>query len=165
MEVEKSIDLISSDNQKITINEKACKKSKMIKNVLDDYPESTEIPCPKVKGSILAKIKEYLEHYMDVEEIKPIEKPLKSKEFKGCVNDEFDFTFMEVSIDDLFDIIEASNFLDIPPLQELASAKVASIIKGTTSDEIRQEFNLQAEFTQEEERAILEENKYNMENI
>ena len=55
--------------------------------------------------------------------------------------------------------------MDIKPLLELASAKVASIIKGKNTEEIRKTFNITNDFTPEEEQQILEENKWCMENL
>ena len=55
--------------------------------------------------------------------------------------------------------------MDIKPLLELSSAKVASIIKGKTMEEIRQTFGITNEFTPEEEQQIIEENKWCMENL
>ena len=106
---------------------------------------------------------EYLEHYKDTEP-KEIERPLPSQNFKECV-DEFDFNFTEIDLDMIFEIILASNYLDIKPLLELASAKVASILKGKTTEEIRRTFSITNEFTPEEEQQIIEENKWCMENL
>ena len=55
--------------------------------------------------------------------------------------------------------------MDIKPLLELASAKVASIRKGKNTEEIRKTFNITNDFTPEEEQQILEENKWCMENL
>ena len=40
----------------------------------------------------------------------------------------------------LFDIVLAANYLDIKPLLKLGSAKIASLIKGKSIEEIRQFF-------------------------
>ncbi|ORM40390.1 Skp1-related protein [Babesia sp. Xinjiang] len=56
--------------------------------------------------------------------------------------------------------IQAENFLDIKPLLELTCAKVASMIKGKTPDEIRDEFNIVNDFTPDEEAMIRQENKW-----
>jgi len=51
----------------------------------------------------------------------------------------------------LFEIVMAANYLDIKPLLELSCAKVASLIKGKSVQEIRQFFNIENDFTPEEE--------------
>ena len=55
--------------------------------------------------------------------------------------------------------------MDIKSLLELASSKVASIIKGKTPEEIRKTFNIQNDFTPEEEQQIREENQWCMDNL
>ena len=112
---------------------------------------------------ILKKIKEYLEHYEN-NEPKEIERPLPSQNFKECV-DEWDNNFIDVDLDLIFELILGANYMDIKPLLELASAKVASIIKGKTTEEIRKTFGITNDFTPEEEQQIIEENKWCMENL
>ena len=111
----------------------------------------------------MKKVVEYLEHYKD-EEPKEIEKPLPSANFKECVG-EWDYNFMDIALDSIFEIILASNYLDIKPLLELSTAAIAGLIKGKTSDEIRQMFNITNDFTPEEEQQIIEENQWCMENL
>ncbi len=78
----------------------------------------------------------------------------------------------------IFDIILASNYLDIKSLLDLSCAKIASLIKGNimigkyilfiiilrsigkTPEEIRKTFNIQNDLTPEEEAIIREENKW-----
>ena len=164
LENDTKVILISSDGEKIEISAKAAMRSTLIKDSIQDCRDDIiEFNTNNVKGNILKKIVEYLEHYKDTEP-KEIERPLPSQNFKECV-DEFDFNFTEIDLDMIFEIILASNYLDIKPLLELASAKVASILKGKTTEEIRRTFNITNEFTPEEEQQIIEENKWCMENL
>ena len=50
--------------------------------------------------------------------------------------------------------------MDIKSLLDLTCAKVASMIKGKTPQEIRETFNITNDFTPEEENQIREENKW-----
>ena len=54
----------------------------------------------------------------------------------------------------------AANYLDIKPLLELSCAKVASQIKNKSVQEIRKYFNIENDFTPEEEAQIAEENRW-----
>ena len=54
----------------------------------------------------------------------------------------------------------AANFMDIKSLLELSCAKVASLIKGKTVPEIRSFFNIENDFTPEEEAQIIDENRW-----
>ena len=64
------------------------------------------------------------------------------------------------NMDDLIDLVVASNFLDIEGLLNLGCAKVASLIKGKSVEEIRDLFGIENDFTPEEEAQIREENKW-----
>ena len=166
MEVEDDakVIMISSDGQKFEISVKAAMRSQIMKeSIMGNNQEEIEFNANNIEGDILKKIVEYLEHYEN-EEPKEIERPLPSLNFKECV-DEWDYNFIDVDINTIFKIINASNYLNIPPLLELSSAKMASIIKGKTTEEVRQLFGIQNEFTPEEEQQIIEENKWCMENL
>ena len=64
------------------------------------------------------------------------------------------------NMDDLIDLVVASNFLDIEGLLNLGCAKIASLIKGKNVEEIRDMFGIENDFTPEEEAQIREENKW-----
>ena len=155
--------LVSSEGEKMQISVKAAQRSQMIKRIIDDFPNETEIPLNNVKSNILKKIKEYLDHYQDTDP-KEIERPLASQNYQECV-DPWDFEFINVDLDLIFEIMLASNYMDIKPLLELATSKVASIIKGKTPEEIRKTFNIQKEFTPEEQQQIREENQWCLDNL
>lgn len=157
------ITLVSSDGEKVQISENAAKRSYLIKGILEDYPEDPEVPLHNVKSNILTKIIEYLEHYSETEP-KEIERPLPSNNFNECV-ESWDYNYIDVELDTIFELILAANYMDVKPLMELASSKVASIIKGKTPDEIRKTFNIQNDFTPEEENQIREENQWCLENL
>ena len=163
MDADKKIILVSSDGEKVEISSKAVKLSILVKGIIDDYPDDAEVPLNNVKSNILKKIKEFLDHYENLE-TKEIERPLPSQNFKECVP-EWDYKYIDVDIDLIFELILAANYMDIKPLLELASAKVASIIKGKNTEEIRKTFNITNDFTPEEEQQITEENKWCMENL
>ena len=159
----RQITLVSSDGEKVQISEKAAKRSFLIKGILEDYPEDPEVPLHNVKSNILTKIVTYLEHYADTEP-KEIERPLPSNNFNECV-ESWDYNYIDIELDTIFELILAANYMDIKPLMELASAKVASNIKGKNPDEIRKTFNIQNDFTPEEENQIREENQWCLENL
>ena len=163
MENSKTITLVSSDGEKFQITEKAARRSQLIKGIIDDYPDDPEVPLHNVKSSILQRIISFMEYYKDSEP-KEIEKPLPSNNFNECV-DAWDFQFIDLEIEVIFEIIFAANYMDIKPLLELASSKIASVIKGKSPEEIRRIFNIQNDFTPEEEAQIREENQWCMENL
>merc|ERR1712203_227947 len=105
----------------------------------------TEIPLPNVRGSILKKVIKYMQ-YHHTNPAKEIEKPLKSANMREVVS-EWDANFVEVDQETLFELILAANYMDINPLLDLTCAKVASMIKGKTPEEIRKRFNIQNDFS------------------
>jgi S-phase kinase-associated protein 1 len=63
-------------------------------------------------------------------------------------------------MDTLFKIILGANFLDIPRLLDLGCKHVANMIKGKKTEEIRKTFNIENDFTEEEEEQVRKENEW-----
>ena len=146
-EQSKTLLLISTDGIKESISHKAAIRSNYIKMVLDINPDSIEIPL-KINGSMLKKIKEYLEHYENIEPFE-IEKPLPTNNLKECVN-EWDYNYINIDLEEVFELINASNYMDIESLLDLTTAKISSMSKGKSQQEIRNMFNIQCDLTEEE---------------
>ena len=158
--------LISSDSKRFEISAKAAMRSEIIKeSILDSKEDEIEFNVNKVNGDILKKIVEYLEHYKN-EEPKEVERPLKSKDFKECVN-EFDYQFVSKigNYEELKNLILSANFLNIKPLINLLSAYIAHKIKGINTSTIRNTFNIKELNKQEqkqfdEDKAIIEKKEF-----
>ena len=145
----KIITMTSSDGQKITIDEKSAERSSLMKGLIQDYTENSDIPMPDIRGEVLKKVVEYLTHYNESDP-KEIPRPLPSANLLD-VTDEWDVTFINsVDLDTTFDIINGANYMDIKPLLDLSCAKIASLMKGKTAEEIRQMFNIECDLTEEE---------------
>ena len=143
------ITLISSDNNKFKIEIKAAERSNLLKSLLQDYTEDHEIPMHDVKGDVLRKVVDYLIHWKD-NEPKEIPRPLPSNNLKEFA-DEWDAEFINgIDLDTVFDIINTANYMDIKPLLDLSCAKIASVMKGKTAEEIRNMFNIECDLTEEE---------------
>ena len=67
---------------------------------------------------------------------------------------------MSTDNDQLFNLTLAANYLDITPLLDLCSARIASFIKGKTVEEIRTNLGIVCDFSPEEEAQVREENKW-----
>ena len=156
------IKIKASDGKVVEITKKAIFKSGLLKGIMEDYPDNTEFPLNQVNGAILEKIKEYLIHYQDIEPEK-IEIPLKSINFKECVS-EWDYNYLGDNIDLIFQILNASNYMDIKPLFELVSAKLGSKIKGITSEKVKNDFEI-PEPNEEEQEQIIKDKIYLEQNL
>ena len=66
-----------------------------------------------------------------------IDKPLRSTELADVTTPWYTDFVNGLEQEELFELILASNYLDIKPLLELTCAKVATMIKNKTIPEIR----------------------------
>lgn len=62
--------------------------------------------------------------------------------------------------DPLFELIMAANYMDIKCLLDLACCRVACNLKNKTTIEVRKYYDIVNDFTPEEEKKIIEENKW-----
>ena len=144
------ITLVSSDNQKIDIDSESAQKSNLLKGLISDFNVRQEpVQLPDIKFDILKKVVEYLTYYKD-KTPKDIPKPMPSANLSEVI-DEWDVNFINsIELDNIFDLITAANYMDIPSLLDLSCAKIASLMKGKTSQEIRTMFNIECDLTDEE---------------
>ncbi|KAF2095175.1 E3 ubiquitin ligase SCF complex, Skp subunit [Rhizodiscina lignyota] len=156
-----NITLTSSDGVDISVERQVAERSILIKNLLDDLPEeaNTEsIPIPNVNEVVLKKVLEWCEHHKKDPPASADDDADSRK--KSTDIDEWDQKFMQVDQEMLFEIILAANYLDIKALLDVGCKTVANMIKGKTPDEIRKTFNIQNDFTPEEEEQIRRENEW-----
>ena len=163
------VNLVSSEGDKFEVETKTAAMSELVKTMLvdgddedeEDEDEETEqeIPLPNVKSAVLAKVVEFCNYHVSNGPMKEIEKPLKSANMAEVVG-EWDANFVAIEQEMLFELILAANYMDIKSLLDLTCAKVASMIKGKTPEEIRKTFNIVNDFTPEEEAQVREENKW-----
>ena len=109
----------------------------------------------------MLKIKEYLEHYENSEP-KKIAMPLPKNNFKECVDDG-DYNFIDLKNEDIFEIMNAANFMAIQPLLDLSCAKIASLIKGKNEKEIRNLFNMKDDDKDNEDEISTQEDEGDIE--
>jgi S-phase kinase-associated protein 1 len=153
-----AVTIVSQDEQKFAVANKVAKMSELVRTMMDADSDAKEIPLPNVKGQVLKKVVEYMVHHVD-NPPKDIEKPLKSSIMSEVVT-RWDSDFVDVSQEMLFELILAANYMDVKPLLDLTCAKVASMIKGKTAEQIRKTFNIPNDFTAEEEEAVRAENRW-----
>jgi len=156
---EKMLVLLSSDNQSLEVQQAVAERSMLIKNLLADIPNADEpIPIPNVNETILKKVMEWCEHHVNDAPTAADDDTDTRK--KTTEIDDWDQKFMNVDQEMLFEIILAANYLDIKPLLDVGCKTVANMIKGKSPDEIRKTFNIQNDFTPEEEDQIRRENEW-----
>ncbi|GFE53890.1 skp1 family protein [Babesia ovis] len=149
------VQLVSAEGDTFTVSSEVLAPSVLLTNMLQEYDEETElkpIEFKNINTRTLGKVVDYCRYHYN-NPAKPIPKPLKSTRLADVVCP-WDLEFVNVDKELLFELMLAENFLDIKPLLELTCAKVASMIKGKTPDEIRDEFNIVNDFTPEEEAMV-----------
>jgi len=149
---------VSQEDEKFLVNKRIALLSELVKTMAEGDKEEKEIPLPNVKSAVLRKVIVFLEYHSTTPS-KEIEKPIKSANMKEVVS-EWDADFVDVDHDMLFELVLAANYMDIKSLLDLACAKIASMIKGRTPEQIRQTFNIKSDFSPEEEEAVRAENKW-----
>ena len=135
-----TITLISSDNQKIELDAKSAQKSTYLKRFLNETDKKTEeVPLKNIKYDVLKKIAEYLYYYKN-KTPKEIPKPTPSENLYSFLDD-WDFEFInKINLDLTFELMNAASELGIQTLLDLASTKVASILKNKGIEDIRNMF-------------------------
>jgi len=150
------ITFLTKNQKHITASFKPMMMSNTIKAIIsfdepDDFDDTVlqnPIPLPEVDDNILKLIIKYCEYYYN---------NTNSKE----ENENFDLNFIEIDDKILFDLILAANYLEINSLLDFTCKTVADYIKKcTTPQEIRHRFNIQNDFTPEEEEVICKENAW-----
>ncbi|KAJ4379139.1 hypothetical protein N0V86_005182 [Didymella sp. IMI 355093] len=154
------IKITTSDNIDMKVDRQVAERSILIKNLLEDLGGDNEeaIPIPNVNEAVMKKVLEWCtQHRNDP----PASQDDDSDSRKKSTDiDEWDQKFMQVDQEMLFEIILAANYLDIKALLDVGCKTVANMIKGKSPDEIRKTFNIQNDFTPEEEEQIRRENEW-----
>jgi S-phase kinase-associated protein 1 len=149
--------LQSYDGETFEVDEAVALESQTIKYLIEDGCANSTIPIPNVTGKILAMIIEYCKKHVEAEAASSDEKPSED-DLKA-----WDADFMKIDSATLFELVIAANYLNINNLLNLTCATVGDMIKGKTSEEIRETFNIVNDFSPEEEEEIRRENQWTFE--
>ncbi|MCJ1400640.1 hypothetical protein MMC11_003848 [Xylographa trunciseda] len=157
-----TITLRSSDGVEMTVEKEVAERSMLIRNLLEDMADGATtveaIPIANVNEAVLKKVIEWCTHHRNDP---PATADDDSDSRKKTTDiEEWDQKFMQVDQEMLFEIILAANYLDIKALLDVGCKTVANMIKGKSPEEIRKTFNIQNDFTPEEEDQIRRENEW-----
>ncbi len=164
MEDNSNIKLITKEKKEIEISKKAVQLSELLKGAINDYPEESKFPLNEVDEKMAEKIKEYLTHFNGVAPPE-IEKPLTQSEMKN-LTDPWSADFINnLPMEDLVNLTVAANYMGINCLLDLCCAKIASMCKDKTEEEVLKTFGINEPLTEEKKKKIKEENKWIDENL
>lgn len=149
-----TIQLKSFDNEIYEIDEAiAAKQSVVIANMLEleesekSNGEKILIPLPNISGKILKMVLDWIMKHDD--------KKLTEKELRDWENE-----FVEVDLDVMYELIMAANYMEVNELLHRACQRVADHIAGKQPEEIRRIFNIENDFSPEEEAEIRRQNAW-----
>ena len=109
-----------------------------------------------MNADILKLIVEYLKHH-DGKVPQEIAKPIRSVKMERIVDDRWDATFIDnMSKKTIFQVILGANYMDLPSLLHLGCAKIATLIKGKSPEEIK---NILADDSENSGNAAQQEQK------
>merc|ERR1712157_332614 len=138
-EVTDKLVLVSCDEtpQEFPIDRKCAMMCNLVKSILEGDQEVQKIEIKKATSEILELIVRYLEHHKGNLPAE-IAKPIRSVKMEKIVEDEWDAKFINgLSKKTVFQIILGANYMDIKSLLHLGCAKIATLIKGKSPEEIK----------------------------
>merc|ERR1719435_722918 len=139
-ELSDTLILVSSDDangQKFKIDRQSALMCNLVKSIIEGDSEAKIIEIKKVSSEILKLIVNYLLHHKGKVPAE-IAKPIRSVKMEKIVEDEWDATFINAqSKRTIFQIILGANYMDIKSLLHLGCAKIATLIKGKSPEEIK----------------------------
>ena len=134
-----------ADGKAFSVSKKDALLSALLRNALEGDPNATSVPIPKHVGSaVLQQVAGYLTNHQG-SQVPALATPLRDSNFHNLAS-EFDAKLMNFCDENhlLYGIIHAANYMMIPPLLDLALAKLASRIKEAPLEEIRGILEFQA---------------------
>ncbi|CAF1138256.1 unnamed protein product [Rotaria sordida] len=149
----KIIKIQSNDGQIFEIDQGVVEQSSTIKTLSDlmDVGE-VPIPLPNVKASILGPIVEFCNHHKNDPKPEPLDDDDDDDPNKDIYEPkrsddiiEWDQNFIKqftVAEGTLFDIIMAANYLGIKTLLAVGCKTIANMVRGKSSSEVREMFNI-----------------------
>lgn len=156
----KQITIITETDEKIFKTDSVqIQRSGFLNNLLNQFPDEHEFRIPQLKGNIMEFILEWLDKHK-AEEPKLPPQPMRNydiAEVVGKWEDDYMKKVFNKSFDSLFEFMNAVNFLDIPPLLELAAAFTACLIKDFSPEEFKKLFKIEDDCTEDDLKKIEEE--------
>lgn len=141
--------LKSEEGLRVQIDLKSAEGSLVLKKFMDTTGENGELSIPEIKIHVLRIVVGYLKHYK--EKIpKEIPMPYPYETLDGII-DQWDINFInEFSLDSLYEILLASHRMKIQSLCDLIAAKIATMVHNKNVTQIKELFNIECDFTEEE---------------
>ena len=103
-----------------------------IENAIDEgYDVKEPIKLPVVNAKAFKKVYDFCK-YIESKEPLIIKAPFTTKNLKDYIDDKWYVDFINIRKPDLFELINAADYLEVPSLSELSCAKAASLTLNMT---------------------------------
>lgn len=153
------ITLISMEGDRISLQKNQIQHSHLLQTLVAGNPnDHLEIPLRHIRHVTLDRVVKWMKHHDQSNPPKDIEKPLRSA-FLYQLVDQWDSDLVELSLDQLFELLMAANYMHVKALVELVSAKIAIVFKGKNPEQLRKALGVTKDFTPEEEAAVLNDHR------
>ncbi|KAK9906590.1 hypothetical protein WJX75_004619 [Coccomyxa subellipsoidea] len=155
-----SVILRSSDGADHVVSQEAASLSKTVQSLLEELEAAKDgeesiliVPLPNVCDCTLRKVLQYcIQHTMSAQQV--TEGPTPSDELKKREMEAWDRDYIMVSTDELYHLVMAAHYLNVPGLLELCCEGIANLIRGKSPEHVRQCFGLVKDFEAPEEESI-----------
>lgn len=132
------LSLLLDDGTKVEVNRRyAMVHSSMIHSALENDDVADSIPIRNVTRETAQQIVDFMEHHKYEKATIP-EMPLRDTNMHKVCRDEWDANFItKFTNEELYNLLNASNYLSMNELSHLGAAFVASKIKGQPIENIK----------------------------
>jgi S-phase kinase-associated protein 1 len=156
-EVQNEIIIVTNDGISHTVKKNIISMSNTIKTILEGDTSTNQIELDKISSRILKLIIDYCTYHFD-KPAKLIEKPLRDDFDKVICS--WDSNFLKpFSKEILFEMVNIADYLNISDLFELLCAKVAALLKGKSTEEMRKILEINSDLDQADENEAIKKNK------
>ena len=149
--------LLSKDHQSFSLSKEAAASSDLLKTMMEGDVDASEVQLFHIESSIVRRVIDYLEYHRTVPP-RAIEKPIVSTQMVELV-DHWDAAYIDVEQEVLFALLLAANYLHVKSLIALCCAKLASLLKNQTPEQIKATLGIKGDVTAQEEADIAKEYK------
>ena len=147
--------LVSSDKIEFKVSEKILAQSEVLTHLINVSDGNKTIPIADIDGKTLEKIIKFCEHYQNDPPYVP---PAGGDPDRVLPSpDSWDMQFLLIPHDDFHKIINAANYLNIPRLIDSCCDRLGLVIQGRSVEEVRKIFDIQSDFTPDEEERMRRE--------
>ncbi|KAI9076981.1 hypothetical protein K1719_041057 [Acacia pycnantha] len=154
----KMVTLRSNDDEEFDIPMNVASQSELVKNLLIDVGDTKVVLIDNVNAATLAKVIEYCKKHADESTAEDGEAANDAGGAEELERWEAEFVKLDNSL--LFEILLAANYMDIKNLFDLICRAIADKMKNKTPEQIRRIFNLENDFTPEEEAKFRKDNPW-----